>query len=294
MSGSTMKKRKDEARADDAGAANDATEKAGVANDAGERRTSFAAQYQRFLAVARALEARDVVRAAGDPVLVLDNLRTGVRNLLPHEAALRRDPTVPWDEVFELEALGEGFVFATDRVSAAPATGEEVASKRAELQALRGPALLILRGLAQLEGTPPLAEVEAIEAGNGVIDMARDGIAIACLVREHGAALAGKHPLTEARLTAMEALGEWILRNVSPDGARAAPAVASEAEALRDRFWTEIVRRHKHARAAGFKVYGEDFGRRVPALQARATSGRKAAADEEPDEKDAEPKGDDK
>ena len=48
MSGSTMKKRKDEARADDAGAANDATEKAGVANDAGERRTSFAAQYQRF------------------------------------------------------------------------------------------------------------------------------------------------------------------------------------------------------------------------------------------------------
>ena len=266
-----------EAAPDDA-VANDA-----VANDTRQRADSFASRYERHRSRALAVDARDLTPATCDPVLVLHNVRTALKNLRPHEAKLRLDPTVAWDDVFALEELAEGFVFACDRVTAPVATGEQVAEKRAELQALRAPALLILRGLAMLEKAPPMARVEAIEAGSGLIDMGRDGIALAALFREFEGELAGKHPFTVERVARLEALGEWVLRNVTPEGTRAAPATSSEAERVRDGFWAEIQRVYKGARAAGFKQYGEDFGRHVPALQSRAAAPRKVAEAEEPD-----------
>lgn len=271
-----------EAAPDDA-VANDA-----VANDTRQRADSFASRYERHKSRALAVDARDVTPATCDPVLVLHNVRTALKNLRPHEAKLRLDPTVAWDDVFSLEELAEGFVFACDCVTAPVATGEQVAEKRSDLQALRAPALLILRGLAMLEKAPPMTRVEAIEAGSGLIDMGRDGIALAALFREFEADLAGKHPFTPERITRLEALGEWVLRNVSPEGSRVAPPTSSEAEGVRDRFWAEIQRRHKDARAAGFKLYGEDFGRYVPALQSRVAAARKAEGeapdgDEKPD-----------
>jgi len=274
----TAARKKQPERAAETATADDVAHDA-AANDTRTRTDSFASRYERHKARVMSVDARDVTPATCDPVLVLHNIRTGLKNLRPHAAKLRLDPTVAWDDVFALDELVEGFVYAVDRVTAPLATGDEIAAKRAELQGLRAPALLILRGLSLLESVPPIQRVEALEAGSGLIDMGRDGIGLAALLREFEAELAGKHPFTPERVARMEALGEWVLRNVSPEGSRVAPPTSSEAEGVRDRFWAEIQRRHKDARAAGFKLFGEDFGRYVPALQSRASAARKTEGD---------------
>lgn len=256
-------------------------------NDDAEKRhakrgESFGAKYLRFVPLAKEHAKGELKRSTVDPVRAVANLRTGLASLKPHEAELRRDPTVAWDEVFELVDLGEAYIYACDRVTSRPATREQIDAKRDELQKLRVPALLFARGLAVMEPDEgerrpwTLEHVEEIEAGNGLVDMARDAITLAADFRGAAELIRNKHPFTETHLAKMESLGEWMLRNVTPDGARVAPQGSTEAENIRDGLWAEIVRRHPAARAAGFKLFGEDFGQYVPPLGSRvATRGAK-------------------
>ncbi|MDC0685768.1 hypothetical protein [Sorangium atrum] len=64
--------------------------------------------------------------------------------------------------------------------------------------------------------------------------MAGDGMALAHLHEEHAGALRGKHPFTWEELELLREAGEWLLDDLTPDGARLPAAKQrGEAEAMR-------------------------------------------------------------
>lgn len=242
----------------------------------------FAQKYTRILAwiEKHPIAADDPFRS--DPMVVLANVNRGLNALRPHLATLRADTSVNWDDVMATDDVAEALVFACDQVVEIKVTREEIDEKRAELQKLREPGLLILRGLALLDEVP-LKRVEALEEGKGILDAGRDGIGIAALLREYAEPLAGKHPFNEKRLQKMETLGAWILRHVTPDGAVAVkPSEPSVSALRRDTIWAELRRRHASMRLGGFKVFGEAFNDFVPPLGSRVVSRGSAEVIEDP------------
>lgn len=245
------------------------------------RTPTFAANYARHLAAVRALDAAAVKLCNIEPELALRNVRDALTAMSTVRATLSTAlPTIAWEPVFALEELAEGFVFAAGQVASGGVTREQIDAVRAELQFLREPALLIGRGLALLKRVP-LADVKVMEAGSGFTDIARDGIALAAFYRKHAGTIAGQHPFTEELLTQMELLGEWLLRNVRPEGARAVPdAEARAAQDVVNRFYTEIERRYGELRKGAHVVLGADWEAKVPPLHSRAATPRKP--DDEP------------
>lgn len=224
-----------------------------------------------------------------DPVLVMNNIKRGTRSLRPHLGALRADASIDWDAALAADDVAEALVYACGLTGDVKVTREQIDEVRRNLQKLREPALHIARGLGLL-GELPLARVEQIEEGAGLVDMGQDGLALAALYREFAPTIAGKHPFDDKRLQKLEALGAWILRNVTPSGAEAvAPVEPTEAARNRDLLWAELKRRHRDLRLGGFRVFGEEFNDHVPVLRSRPSSPRKAAGDEVVEETPATP-----
>ncbi|AUX43216.1 uncharacterized protein SOCE26_046600 [Sorangium cellulosum] len=104
-------------------------------------------------------------------------------------------------------------------------------------------------------------------------------MALAHLYAEHADALRGKHPFTEEEFAELQAASEWLLDNLTPDGARRPAAKQrGEAEKMRDRLWTLMVRRHADLRKIGYYFHGDAFEDATPKLQSRLAS---TVADEE-------------
>lgn len=236
---------------------------------------SPAEAYEYFLAEAQAIPEAEVVVCRLDLPLALHNVQLGVASVLPQEARLRKElPTLKLTELASLSDLAAGLLYAADRVSGPPAK-TELAEKQGRLRKLREPMLLIAEGLA-LHGLVPAERVTAIRQGKGPIDSARDGIALEALYREYAPALRNKHPFTEAELTEVADLGNYLVRAITPSGGRQPVEVQSDATRLRDRFYTLLVRRHAELRKAGFVLFGEALNDHVPALGTRVARPRSA------------------
>lgn len=236
---------------------------------------SPAEAYARHVQAARALPDAQVMSCRGEVALVLHNVRLGVLAVQAHEERIKKElPAIPLAELWLLPEIATALVYATDQING-PATKTEIAQKLARLRQIREPMLLIAEGLA-LYGLLPGERVAAIRAGSGAIDTARDGIALEALYRDHAAALRNKHPFSEAELKEATELGGFLLRSVTPAGGRQPNAAKSEAETLRDRFYTLVVARHALLRKAGFYLFGEAVDEKVPLLQARASRSAKS------------------
>ncbi|WP_437753707.1 hypothetical protein [Sorangium sp. So ce1389] len=121
-----------------------------------------------------------------------------------------------------------------------------------------------------------------LRAGSGKYEMASDGMALAHLYEEHADALRGKHPFTREELDLLREASEWLLDNLTPDGARRPAAKQrGEAEAMRDRLWTLLVRRHAELRKIGYYFHGDAFEDVTPKLQSRVVKAAVEEADEE-------------
>jgi hypothetical protein len=235
---------------------------------------------------ALAFPDRDVELCRADVRIAFANLKQGVAAACADPAGVRRAlPELPLDDVLSLPDLGRALVFASTRVTARPASSREVEAKLKVVAELREPMLSLAETLAR-RGLLPRDVVVEIRAGSGKYDMASGGMALAHLCEEHADALRGKHPFTREEFELLREASEWLLDNLTLDGARR-PAVKQrgEAEAMRDRLWTLLLRRHADLRKIGYYLHGDAFEDVTPKLQSRVV---KAAATEEVDEEEVD------
>jgi outer membrane biosynthesis protein TonB len=237
----------------------------------------------RYTPLALQLAKKDVLVCRLDLALALHNLQLGVASIEPYAARLRKEvPGLPLAELLALPDLGLALIFANEQ--AEPANQGQNRLDLARLRELREPMLHIAEGLAML-GLVPEKTVQAIRAGSGAMDAARDGIALCALYRAHAAALAGKHPFTQQDFDEISELGERLTRTIVPEGSQPATRRRNrqEAQDLSNRLYTLLVLRHQELRKAGYYLFGPELDTKVPTLAARrATAKAKKPAPAKP------------
>ena len=144
-----------------------------------------------------------------------------------------------------------------------------------QMQPLRRMLLSVAEGLAQT-GLLPQAQVDAIRAGTGWEDGARDLLDLHDLFLKYAPTIAGKHPVTEAMLADARRIGTFLLSNLKPRQGRAALALPGPSAAVdtRDRLHTLLQQRFILLRKAGHYLFGDSFDAHVPPLLARSLGAR--------------------
>ena len=237
------------------------------------------AAFEHFVPVVSAFAAADVPVARGkDPSLAQHNVGVGCDVMAPHlDAVASKLPGgVTVTELRELPTLMLALVYARGRVGHAPPSGIE--ERLAQVSAPRDQTLRYLEVAAD-RGLVPAGRVEAIRAGTGKLDKARDCVAIAGMFAEYAATLAGKHPFSAAELDLLATHGAWLVAHLKPVGAKDPFERAPEA-LLVDRFWKEVERRYDALRLAAAHVFGGLGGvdSHMPMLMTRARVKAKAPA----------------
>lgn len=157
--------------------------------------------------------------------------------------------------------------------------GEVRYSPSAGHGASRPETMLQLEVLAELGLLADRAKYDAIVPGRGAVDEAQDGVACVAVFRENAAALAGNHPFDDAWLDGLAADSNWLLNQLQISGAKTDKPARSPEALLRDRLFTEIVRRHGQGRKVAVEIWGwKEADKRYPSLFARETPAKKPAA----------------
>lgn len=236
-------------------------------------KTTYHACYERFAPQAAALPDRDVEVCRADVRIAFANVKRGVQAACADPARIRKAlPELPLDDVLALPDLGRALVFAATRVTAKPASSGEIEAKLKIVIELREPMLTLAETLAR-RGLLPKDVVAEIRAGSGKYDLASDGMALAHLYEEHAIALRGKHPFSQEEFEQLREASEWLLDTLTPEGARRPAAKQrGEAETMRDRLWTLLVRRYADLRKIGYYFHGDAFEEVTPKLLSRVSS----------------------
>ena len=246
---------------------------------------SMGKSFTRYLPEAQALPKERVVPLRIDVAFLVKNVQLGLEAVQPFLTRLRAElPKLPVSDFAQLLPLAEAVLYASERAVqlAQPVRRVEIDAKLKELAVLREAMLLVAEGLA-VHGLLQKRAVEQIRSGKGQYDLAMDGRALCDLYTEHKAALAGKHPFTDAEIKRVGELGQELMRVITPDGARLATQDdAVKAAEDRDRLYSLLCERHADLRKAGFYLFGEEVDQKVPILGARAGRKRTEATPEEP------------
>jgi hypothetical protein len=230
--------------------------------------------YEHFLPLVQALEG-DIPVRSGDVEIALTNVRRGVASVAPLADKLDKSlPDISVNDLLELPALALALVHADGRVPEAIGAGD-IDATLARIGPLREAGLQYLEVVADL-GLLPKDRVRAVRAGKGKLDKARDCVDIAGIFREYAAALANKHPFTDAQIDDLAKTGTWLVEAIQPKGAARPAAQRHPASQIRDRFWRLVDERHDKLRTAGVVLFGiKHVDEMVPPLQSRSVT-RKA------------------
>jgi hypothetical protein len=139
--------------------------------------------------------------------------------------------------------------------------------------------------LKQLEvfallGLIPAKVPAGIRKGNGPLDGARDAVAIPGAFEDYRAKIGDNHPFTPAILEKLGAEGDWLVKQLKPSGAKAAPSERDPASIVRDQLWAIINERHEVLRQAGAVIFGlKNLEEQVPPLGARTASASTATTE---------------
>jgi hypothetical protein len=239
-----------------------------------------------FLPEALALPAGSILPYRVDAALALHNVKLGLASVLPHRAVLEAElPAIPFAALAALPDLALALRYAAlqaDRDAPEPRGMMKVMK---QMVPLRRKLLSVAEGLAQNDLFPQ-RRVDAIRAGSGWEDGARDLLDLHDLFVQHAPAIAGKHAITEPMLADAQRIGTFLLANLKPRQGRTtqAPVEPSAAVDARDRLHTLLQARFGLLRKAGHYLFGDSYDARVPALQARSLGARpvKDAAPEVP------------
>ena len=216
-------------------------------------------------------------RYSADPEIVRVNLVRGLDAVRAHLDHLAKAlPLVSIAELLELPSLALALGFAANRVFT-PASRLEIRAHQESLRPMRAMTLLYLEVAADL-GLVPRDRVRKIRADRGPVDEARDGVAIVACFRENAKGLHNKHPFTEEALARLAEDGNWLLKQLLPSGATAEKGATNPDSLMRDRLWTEVVRRYDLLYQAGVVIWGRrGVEAHLPALQSRGVTTPAAA-----------------
>lgn len=237
-----------------------------------------AAAYKHFLPRVAMIPADRVETCRAEPAQVRANVQRSIDAITPHLSRVREElPKIPVKELLELPGLALALVFAAGRVTGQVST-KEIATRLSKLRKLRSLMLDQLEILAAL-GFVSSEIVAAIRRGNGPLDSARDGVAIASLFQERREMIAGKHPFTDEHISEIADHGKWLVDHLTPAGTRPAPASQDSATLIRDRFWTALLEGYPSLRKVGVYLFGEDgVDARMPALATRSGAARSSSS----------------
>lgn len=222
--------------------------------------------YEQFLPEAEALAEDDVRPFRADGSLALQNVQMGLDSISPHIDRIKTElPKVDIAALQSVPDLALAVIYAAAQVdrSSDGSTGALIDKART----LRTLLLSSAEALA-IAGILPTHEVDRIRAGTGPIDLAQDNVDLAALYTKHALVITGKTAVTPEQVTEAAHVGTELLKRLKPKGTRSKdPAI--DAVALRDRFWTLLVTRHKELRRVGMWLWLDEVDRVVPALQSR-------------------------
>ena len=218
-----------------------------------------------------------------DAEIVRANVDRGMAALAPHlDAMTPAMPHVDMVEVREIPALALALAFAAARVFV-PASAGEIRDRQKRQRKMRRLAidqLVILRDVEPGLLADP-SKVDAILPGKGPIDEANDGVQCVAVFRENAKSVAGKHPFSAAWLDQLATDSNWLLTQVRRAGTVVDPGDTNPDALVRDRLYTELVRRWGQAKKVALEVWGwKDVDASFPALGSRIVV--RGEADAEP------------
>jgi hypothetical protein len=233
--------------------------------------------YNTHLAKAQALPKTSVLTQRVDPDLAIVNIETGMRVLTEHMLEIPVFfPKVDLNALKVLPEIALATKYAALRAEQVVPAESQIAERLKQANELRTKLLSVAKGLAE-NGQIPTAEVQAIVMGKGVRDRAEDCVALAALYRNHSAAIAGKHPITQEMIDESAAVGSWLLTHLRPADAPNPPSSGPSPEVeIRNRFITLLVEGHHKLQAIAFYFHRLDWEDRAPALGSRRVSRKKA------------------
>lgn len=251
---------------------------------------TYSELYDQYLAAAMSVPEAAVQVCRADVRVAFANLRLGINAVLgtDEQIALTREhlPKIPLDEVLELPDIARALVFAVGKVSGRVASPKEIDQKLALISGPRDQMLTQAEILAK-RGKLDKDRVAKIRAGSGKYDSAHDVVALVDIFSQDAESLKGLHPFTSAELEEARENAEWLLENLTPEGARTEKKKKrSPAEEIRDRLWSIVAARHALLRRIGHYFHGDDVDVYVPRLQSRVAQ---AVLEEEKDAGSAEP-----
>jgi hypothetical protein len=250
---------------------------------------AYSELYDHYLPAAMSVPEASVLVCRADVRVAFANIRLGIKAVLGTEEqiALTREhlPKIPLDEVLELPDIARALVFAVGKVSGRVASPREIDQKLALISGPREQMLSQAEILAK-RGKLDKDLVAKIRAGSGKYDSAHDVVALVDIFTKDAESLKGLHPFTSKELEAARETAEWLLENLTPEGARTEKKKRSPAEEIRDRLWSIVLPRHASLRRIGHYFHGDDVDLHVPRLQSRVAQ---AVLEEENDAGSAEP-----
>lgn len=215
-----------------------------------------------------------------DPDIVRVNVGRGVDAVRPClDQIVKSLPLLDVNDFLELPAISLALGFSVNRIFV-PASPQEIRTRQQRLRPVRSVTLSYLEIVAEL-GLVPADPVKHIRANKGPLDEAYDAVAIAVMFQKFEAILAGKHPFTKEALQQLADDGNWLIKQLLPAGATPGKTERNADTVLRDRLWTDLVRRYDALYQAGVAIWGRrGVDEHIPALHARAvaTTPKSAAA----------------
>lgn len=234
-----------------------------------------------FTPIVAGIPVTELEKFNADPTLVRKNVERGVEAVRPHLDHVHKAlPLLDSKRFLELPSLLLALTFHYNNMVAV-ADPNEVAERQARLRPVRQWTLTFLEIMAEM-GKIPSKPIENIRADSGPVDEANDGIAIAAQFEKHQAVLHNKHPFPPEMLKQLSEDGHYLAKVLTPKGT--APGQKSGQptpdQLLRDRLWTEIVRRYDDLYQAGVAIWGpRNVDKHIPPLRARARLKSDKAAD---------------
>jgi hypothetical protein len=224
------------------------------------------AAFQQYLGAASAVPAADVKVFHGDPNVVYTNVLTGTTNLLAQKTAILAELPNEDLTVFEtLPAIALGLLYATLQATRRSTKNPTLQANLKEAHALRALLLSSATALAQA-GVLQASVVAQIRRGRGLIDVARDLIALAGLFNSNALAIAGKTPITVDQVNRASTLGTELQGQLRPKDAPKTKTVNTAGD-IRDRFWALVVEKYDRVWRVGALIYGQsDIAAKVPPL----------------------------
>ena len=253
------------------------------------KQRTYKESYDHFLPIAMKLADAEVQACRADVPVALANIKLGVNAMCGDAASVARIeehlPKISTEDLLDLPDLGRALYFISGKVVSRVTSAGEIEKALKEISGPREQMLSQAEILAQ-RGHLDKDRVAKIRANSGKYDKAKDGVDLVELYTEKAALLKGLHPFTQEEIDKLRETSEWLLDNLTPDGARKEIKKRSTTEDERDRFWTLVLQRHPSLRAAGYYFHGDDFESYTPKLLSRVTQ---AVLDEEKPQEPAPP-----